>query len=91
MGTMTQNQAEFFRKKILPIIRETAEDRELFFGTRMDRNPLRPMLRQLLGYVDYQEKHQTESRLREEGESGKKPQVASLTGNDSKQESKEIT
>jgi hypothetical protein len=88
---MTQDQARFFREKLLPIIREAAEDREPFCGTTMDRNPLCPMLRQLLGYVDYQEKHQTESRLREEGESGKKPQVASLTGNDSKQESKEIT
>jgi hypothetical protein len=50
---MTSDQARFFKDKILPIIREAAEHRELFVGTALDRNPLRPMLRQLLTYTDH--------------------------------------
>lgn len=50
---MDREQAEFFKQKILPIIRETAEDRE---EPRHERNPIRPMLKQVLGYVDYLER-----------------------------------
>jgi hypothetical protein len=49
---MDSEQADFFKAKLLPIIRETAEDRE---EPRHDRNPLRPMLRQVIRYVDYLE------------------------------------
>lgn len=49
---MDKEQADFFHEKLLPIIREAAEDRELDWK---DRNPLRPMLQQVIGYVDYLE------------------------------------
>lgn len=52
---MDKGQAQFFQFKLLPIIREAAEDREPFFATGLDRNPLRPMLRQLLEYTDHLE------------------------------------
>lgn len=43
---MTDADAIWFRKNVLPIIREAAEDR----GDGPD--PLRSMLRQLIGYID---------------------------------------
>ena len=56
---MTQAQADFFRGTILPIIRESAEDRE---SLRTERNPLRPMLRQLLIYIEALEQQLAEAR-----------------------------
>ena len=48
-----REEAAFFRSKILPIIRDAAEDRE---EPHHERNPLRPMLKMVLGYLDYLQK-----------------------------------
>jgi hypothetical protein len=56
---MTQAQAKFFRGTILPIIREIAEDRE---DPGRERNPLRPMLRRLLTYIEALEQQLAEAR-----------------------------
>ena len=56
---MNQEQADFFRHTVLPIIRETAEDRE---DPGRERNPLRPMLRQVLVYVAHLEQQLAEAR-----------------------------
>lgn len=55
---MDCDQADFFRSKLLPIIRECAEDRNE--PPPHERNPIRPMLQQLLRYVDYLERSLTE-------------------------------
>lgn len=49
---MTQDQAEFFKSKLFPIIRECAEDRE---EPCHEKNPIRPILAQLLRYTNYLE------------------------------------
>lgn len=47
---MTDDQAKHFRENLLPIIRGTAEaGRE----PGLESNPLRPLLPQLLRYIDY--------------------------------------
>ena len=63
---MDTPQADFFKANVLPIIREAGENRES--PSAEQYNPLRPMLRMLLVYIDYldaaganQEK-QTEAR-----------------------------
>lgn len=76
---MDNQQAEFFRARILPIIREEAEDGE-------ERNPLRPMLRDVIGYAEYLEGQLAKTQKldgpkREEEGSGKTPQVSPLKGN----------
>jgi hypothetical protein len=53
---MDQNQAEFFKTNILPIIREAGKNREV---NTEQTNPLRPMLRLLLVYIDYLEAQDT--------------------------------
>ena len=52
---MNCTQAEFFRETLLPIIRVAAGDDP----DEREPNPLRPMLRQLLRYVDYLEAGET--------------------------------
>lgn len=49
---MGKDEADFFRAKLLPIIRDAANDHG---GNPMDRNPLRSLLRQLIEYVEYLE------------------------------------
>lgn len=50
---MDQPQADFFKVNVLPIIREAGENRES--PSAEQYNPLRPMLRMLLMYIDYLE------------------------------------
>jgi hypothetical protein len=47
---MDQDQADFFKTNVLPIIREAGKNQE----TNTEQvNPLRPMLRMLLLYIEF--------------------------------------
>jgi len=50
---MDAEQAKFYHEKLLPLVRDAAEDDPT--DPRHKRNPLRPMLKTLLSYVEYLE------------------------------------
>lgn len=49
---MTHEQAEFFRDKLLPIVRESAVDDD---RNTQNPNPLSTILRQVIRYAEYLE------------------------------------
>lgn len=61
---MDKDDAVFLKQEILPIIRESADEPD----HRLDRNPLRPMLKQVIRYVGYLETQRRPEVPHEEAE-----------------------